>query len=63
MNTHYRNYEIRVNGKSLSFLHSVEAISDSYIKLSQQNCVEEQTKLGRIKEGDNVEFIFKFCNT
>lgn len=63
MNTHYRNYEILVNEKSLSFLHSIEAISNSYIERSKQNLVKELIKEGTIKENDKVVFIFKYCNS
>ena len=63
MNTHYRNYQVLVNGNPLPFFHSVEAMSTDYIEKSKQWCIEEQTKLGRIKEGDKVQFKFKYCNS
>lgn len=63
MATHYRNYQILVNGKPLPFFHSVEALSNNYIENSKQNCIEKQKKLGTIKEGDKVTFVFKYCNT
>lgn len=63
MNTHYRNYQILVNGKPLPFFHSVEGISTDYIEKSKQNCINEQKKIGRIKNGDDVKFIFKYCNS
>lgn len=45
MNTHYRNYQILVNGNPLPFFHSVEAISTDYIEKSKQNCINEQKKM------------------
>ena len=63
MDTHYRNYQVLVNGTPLLFFHSVEAISTDYIETSKQWCIEEQTKLGRIKKGDTVQFKFKYCNS
>jgi len=61
--THYRNYKILVNSKPLDFFLKVEAFSNKYIEDSQSNCIEEQTKLGRIKQGDKVEFVFMYANT
>lgn len=63
MSLHYRNYKVLVNGKPLPFIHSVEAIADSYIEQSKQDLINQQTKLGRIKKNDKVKFIFMFCNT
>lgn len=60
---HYRNYQILVNKKPLNFFLAVEAISDYYIEKAKQTCIEKQIKLGTIKEGDNIEFIFKYCNS
>ena len=63
MKKHYRTYQILVNEKPLPFFHSVEAISPVYIEMSKENCINEQKKIGRIKDGDNIKFIFKYSKT
>jgi len=63
MNAHYRNYQILVNNKTMPFFLSVEAISTYHISETKSNYISEQIKLGVIKEDDNVEFIFKYCNS
>jgi len=61
--SHTRNYQILVNGNPLPFFHSVEAISNVHIERSKSFCIDKQKKLGRIKDTDTVEFIFKYCNS
>ncbi len=63
MEKYHRNYQILVNGKPLPFFHSVEAISDKYINKSKLACIESQKQIGKIKDGDTVRFIFKYCNS
>lgn len=63
MKAHYRHYKILVNNKPLDFSISIEAYSNKHIDYEQKNCIEKQTKLGRIKEGDKVEFKFLFCTS
>lgn len=63
MNIHYRTYQILVNDNALPFFHTVEAISNVHIERQKQNCIETQKKLGRIKDGDDVKFILKYCNS
>lgn len=59
--THYRHYKILVNNKPLDFSINIESYSNKYIEDEQKSCIEKQTKLGRIKTGDKVEFKFLFC--
>ena len=63
MPTHYRNYQILVNGVPLPYFHSVEALSNEYIEKSKKDCIEANKLAGNIKDGDNVQFKFKYCNT
>lgn len=63
MNTHYRNYQILVNGIPLPYFHSVEALSNEYIEQSKQDCIKANKLSGNIKKGDKVLFVFKYCNT
>ena len=61
INKHAKVYKILVNGIQLSFLHSVESVSDKYIEYSKQDCITRLKKNGRIKDNDKVEFVFKYC--
>ena len=60
---HTRNYRVLVNDKPMSTFHSVEAISYDYIEKSKQNFINERMKTGEIKNGDDVTFIFAYCNS
>lgn len=61
--THYRNYKVIVNNKPLDFFFEVEALSEQHIKEGKEYFIYEQTKMGRIKQGDKVEFKFMYANT
>ena len=59
---HARNYKVFVNGKPMDFFFSVNSISDSYIQRGKDNFIKNQTNLGKIKIGDNIQFKFMYCN-
>lgn len=63
MKPHTRHYKILVNDKPFIIQFSVEAYSNGYIEKGQDNFISEQKKLGRIKDGDKVEFRFNFSTS
>jgi hypothetical protein len=61
---HTRHYQVKVNGEILPCGFSIDdPISDSHIQNMKSNFVAEQMKLGTIKYGDNIQFIFKYATS
>ena len=60
MNTHYRHYNVIINGNPLNTC-KIEAISDSHITKMKIYNTQKLIKYNVIKDSDKVEYKFIFC--
>lgn len=63
MKPHYRNYCIHVNGKSLNYHVSIEAVSDDHIKNAMEYHKKKVIANGEAGENDKITFKFKYSHT